>query len=101
MAILESIKYGNSAPHPSIPLAQRNIDRLPLFDVTGLWHAAQGGDCILQAAASRENRDDISQSRDHEVDVGVRIGKLRRNADSLAIAGFEHSGPSHRSPTPN
>ena len=25
---------------PLIPLAQRNIDRLPFFDARGLWHAA-------------------------------------------------------------
>jgi len=80
---------------PSIPPTQRNIDRLPLLDVRGLWHAAQRGDCILQAVASGENRDDLTQSYDLEIYVGIRVGELGRYANSLAIAGFEHAGPSH------
>ena len=80
---------------PSIPPTHRNIDRLPLLDVRGLWHAAQGGDCILQAVASGKNRDDLTQSYDLEIYVGIRVGELGRYANSLAIAGFEHAGPSH------
>jgi hypothetical protein len=82
---------------PSIPPTHRNIDRLPLLDVRGLWHAAQGGDCILQAVASGENRDDLTQSYDLEIYVGIRVGELGRYANSLAIAGFEHAGPRHGS----
>jgi hypothetical protein len=81
---------------PSIPLAQRNIDRLPLFDAGGLWHAAQGGDPLLQTIASGKDCNDVTQSRDFEIDNGIGIGKLGRNAHSLAVAGFEHTGPRHR-----
>jgi hypothetical protein len=73
---------------PLIQRAQRNIDRLPFFDARGLWHAAQGGDHILQTIASRKNCDDVTQSRNLKIDVGIHIGKLGRNANSLAIAGF-------------
>ena len=80
---------------PSIPPTHRNIDQLPLLDVRGLWHAAQRSDCILQAIASGENRDDLTQSYDLEIYVGICVGELGRYANSLTIAGFKHAGPSH------
>jgi hypothetical protein len=79
-----------------IPPAQRNIDRLPFFDARGLWHAAQGGHRILQTVAGGKNRDDVTQSRNFKIDVGIRIGKLGRDANSLTVAGFERASPRHR-----
>jgi hypothetical protein len=81
---------------PLIPAAQRNVDRLSLFDARGLWHAAQGGHYIFQTVAGRKNRDDVTQSRNFEIDVGIRIGKLGRDADRLTVAGFESASPRHR-----
>jgi hypothetical protein len=82
---------------PLVPPAQRDIHRLPFFDLRGLWHPAQDRDRILQTVARRKNRDDVTHSRDLEIDVGIRIGELGRNANGLAIAGFEHAGPRHGS----
>jgi hypothetical protein len=56
---------------PSIRPAQRYINRPPFFYPTGLWHAAQGGNRVLQTVASRKNRDDVAQSCDFEIDVGI------------------------------
>jgi len=81
---------------PSIPPAQRNIDRLPPFDTRGLWHAAQGGHRILQTVVGRKNRDDVTQSCNFKIDVGIRIGKLGRDANGLTIAGFERASPRYR-----
>jgi hypothetical protein len=84
----------------SIPPTQRNIDRLPLFDAGGLWHAAQGCDSVLQTVASGKNCDHVTQTCDFKIDVGIRVGKLSRNANRLAVARFEHAGPGHRGLVP-
>jgi len=81
---------------PLIPPVQRNIDRLPFFDARGFWHAAQGGHRILQTAAGGKNRDDVTQSRNFKIDVGIRIGKLGRDANRLTVAGFKRTGSRHR-----
>src|SRR5215471_14587308 len=97
MATLVSMRYAKAASPSSVASASRNVDRLPFFDPRRLWHPAQDLDCILHTVARRKNRDDVTHSRDLEIDVGIRIGKLGRNANGLAIAGFEHAGPRHRS----
>jgi hypothetical protein len=93
-------KVSQDRATPSIPPSQRNLDRLPLFDARGLWHAAQGGNRILQTVARGDNCDDVTEACDFKIDVGIRIGQLGRNANSLAIAGFENTGPWHRSLVP-
>ena len=93
---VDEISQGRATP--SIPPAQRNIDRLPFFNALGLWHAAQGGHRILQTVASGKNGDDVTQSRNFKIDVGIRIGKLGRDANGLTIVGFECASPRHLEP---
>ena len=70
-------KVSRDRATPSIPPSQRNFDRLPLFDAKGLWHAAQGGNRILQTVASRDDCEDVTEASDFKIDVGIRSVGMR------------------------
>jgi hypothetical protein len=88
-------KVGHDPAEPLIPPPQRNLDRLPFFDVTWFGHAPKSGNDIAHGVARREDRDDVAKTRYFEIDVRVLVGELGRNAYGLAISRFERTGPGH------
>ena len=80
----------------SVISPQRNLDWASLFDAGGLGHAAQSGNRVPQTPAGGEDRDDVAKPGDLEIHICVGVGEFRRDTNCLAIAGFEHAGPSHR-----
>ena len=81
----------------SVISPQRNLDWASLFNAGGLRHAAQSGNRVSQAPTGREDRDDVAKPCDLEIHICVGVGELRRDTNGLAIAGFEYTGPRHRS----
>src|SRR5947209_9184592 len=76
----------------SISAAQGHFDRFSFFHPIWLRHPAQSCNRILQTVASGENRDDVAEAGDLEINLAIRIGEFRRNSNGLAVAGFENAG---------
>jgi hypothetical protein len=90
-------QVSQSAPGPLIAPAQGYFDRLPFFDPQWFWHAPQGSNRVFQAVAGWKDCDYVAKPGDFQIDVGIGISQLCRNANGLAITGFEHARPRHLS----
>jgi hypothetical protein len=85
-AMFVPIRVSQESANPSVPASQRDIDRLSFFGHWRLGHAAELGHDFFQAIPSRGDRDDVIETGNLQIDVGVGVGELRRDSNSLAVA---------------
>jgi hypothetical protein len=78
-------QVGHVSAKPSLPFAQRHLDRHSRFDAGWLRHAAQDGYCVTQAVPGWKNGDDIAKTRDFQVHIRIGIGEIRRDANGLTV----------------
>ena len=89
-------KVGQARTRCSISRAHRDFDGPPLLNPSRFWHATQSSHRVFQAVAGWKDCDDVAKPGDFQIDVGIGIGQLSRNANGLAVAGFEDAGARHR-----
>ena len=82
----------------SISSANRHFNRPPLFNMARLGHAPESSNDVTHTVARRKNRDDVAQTINFQIEFDIRIGKLRWDANRLAVTGFERASSGHGAP---